>query len=206
MPSNKWLANIKLNNLWFRLYQRVLSLATHPYALFYLVLISFSEAIFSPIPPDVLLVPMVLERPKRALKLGLITTLSSISGGILGYAIGRYAFDHWLSELIQGTSYWENYQTLSDTFQSHGFWGMVIASFLPIPYKMITITAGAIHVPLGDFIIGSLIGRSKRFIFVALLVRFGGKRMETLLLRYVERLGWLSVTLITGFFLYRTLA
>jgi membrane protein YqaA with SNARE-associated domain len=164
----------------------------HPRAPWYLGGLSFAESSFFPIPPDVMLAPMCLARPRRAWRFALLTTLTSVAGGLFGYAIGYYAF-----ELIQpwlaASRYWEAYQAAVDWFERWGFWAVFVAGFSPIPYKAFTIAAGVMTMALLPFILASLVGRGARFYLVAGLMRLGGARMEAMLRRYVDGLGWATV-------------
>ena len=171
------------------LYSRALAWSRHPHAPWYLGGISFAESSFFPIPPDVMLAPMSLATPDRAWRYALITTLSSVLGGLAGYAIGHFGFDAiqpWLST----SKYWGSYQTAVNWFGEYGFWAVFIAGFSPIPYKVFTIAAGALSMGLFPFVLASIIGRGARFYLVAGLMRWGGARMEAVLHRTVDRIGW----------------
>jgi len=165
------------------------------HASWYLGGLSFAESSFFPVPPDVMLAPMSLANPSRAWRFALITTLASVAGGLLGYAIGHFAFDvieSWLRE----SSYYASYQVAVTWFERWGFWAIFAAGFSPIPYKVFTIAAGALSMALLPFILASLIGRGARFFLVAGLMAWGGARMEAVLYRYVDRLGWATVALV----------
>jgi membrane protein YqaA with SNARE-associated domain len=181
--------------LFTSLYDRVMQWARHRHAVWYLGGLSFTESSFFPIPPDVMLAPMSLANPRRAWFYALITTLASVAGGVLGYAIGHFALE-WLTPLIgEGGRWHEHYQQALAWFAEWGFWAVFLAGFSPIPYKVFTITAGALAMPLLPFVIASCIGRGMRFFLVAGLLAWGGSRMEAMLRRYVEWLGWLLVLL-----------
>jgi len=164
---------------------------------------SFAESSFFPIPPDVMLAPMSLAQPARAWWFALLTTLTSVAGGLFGYAIGHYAFDAiepWLRE----SRYWASYELAVVWFDRWGFWAVFVAGFSPIPYKAFTIAAGALSMALLPFTLASLIGRGARFFLVAGLMKWGGARMEAALHRYVDRLGWATVALVVvGVLIYR---
>lgn len=185
------------------LYSKVLSWARHKYAVYYLCSLSFAESSFFPIPPDVMLAPMSLARPKRAFSFALLTTVASVLGGLLGYYIGYFMFETitpWLHDL----GYWEKYLTARRWFEQWGFWAVFVAGFSPIPYKVFTISAGVLAMALLPFIAASLIGRGARFFLVAMLLAFGGQRLENLLHVYINRIGWAMVALVVfGFCLYR---
>ena len=180
-----------------KLYERVLAWSRHPSAVWYLGAVSFAESSFFPIPPDVLLAPMVLAQPRRAWKLAAWTTLTSVLGGVAGFTLGAVAIDA-LRPFLQDHGYWESYLRAGEWFATWGFWAVFLAGFSPIPYKVFTITAGALAMPLLPFLIASTIGRGARFFLVAALLSWGGPRMESMLRGYVERLGWVMVALAVG--------
>lgn len=177
------------------LYARVMAWSRHPRAPWYLGVLSFAESSFFPVPPDVMLAPMCMANPRRAWFLALLTTLTSVAGGLFGYAIGYLALDAvmpWLRE----SSYWPAYQTAVTWFERWGFWAIFVAGLSPIPYKVFTIAGGALSMALIPFTVGSIIGRGMRFFLVAGLMAWGGARMEALMHRYVDRLGWATVILV----------
>ena len=177
------------------LYDRVLGWAAHPRARWYLGGLSFAESSFFPIPPDVMLAPMALARPVDAWRLALLTTLTSVAGGVLGYLIGYFALDL-VEPWIVSAGYWDGYLQVRGWFQTWGFWAVLAAGFSPIPYKLFTIAAGALGMFLPVFVLASIIGRGGRFFLVAGLIRWGGAPMEARLRRNVEFLGWLFVGLL----------
>ena len=188
--------------LFSALYTRVMRWAAHPRAPWYLAALSFSESSFFPIPPDVMLAPMALAQPTRAWRFALLTLVASVLGGLLGYLIGYAAFTL-VEPIIHNAGYWELYLRAHDWFQRWGFWAIFIAAFTPIPYKMFTIAAGAIAMALLPFVIASIIGRGARFFLVAGLMVWGGERMQHLLLKYVDRIGWLVILLAVGIYLWQ---
>ncbi len=167
----------------------------HRHAPWYLGGVSFAESSFFPIPPDVMLAPMCLARPAQAWRLALLTTLASVAGGLFGYSIGYFAFDA-IEPWLRVSRYWDSYQLAVAWFHQWGFWAVFIAGFSPIPYKVFTIAAGALSMAILPFTLASVIGRGARFFLVAGLMRWGGSRMEALLHRYVDRLGWVTVGLV----------
>ncbi len=176
------------------LYGRVMSWSRHRHAPYYLGALSFAESSFFPIPPDVMLAPMALARPQYAWFFALITTVTSVLGGVLGYLIGLYLLEL-VEPLLHQLGYWDGYLQAVEWFAVWGFWAVFLAGFSPIPYKVFTIGAGAVAMALPLFVLASLIGRGARFFLVAGLMRWGGVRMEALLYTYVERLGWATVIL-----------
>ena len=177
------------------LYARAMRWSRHRHAPWYLGAVSFTESSFFPIPPDVMLAPMSLANPARAWRFAWITTLASVAGGLFGYAIGYFAFDA-IEPWLRTSQYWDSYQAAVTWFERWGFWAVFIAGFSPIPYKVFTIAAGALSMALLPFTLASLIGRGGRFFLVAGLMKWGGARMEALLYRYVDRLGWATVGLV----------
>jgi membrane protein YqaA with SNARE-associated domain len=186
------------------LFELVLRWSRHPKAPWYLAGLSFAESSFFPIPPDVMLMPMVVGQPKSAWKLAGLTTIFSVAGGMAGFAIGYFAIEliePWLHEL----GYWEAYEHSQEWFLKWGFWAVLAAGFSPIPYKIFTIAAGAMAMPFAPFVLASVVGRASRFFLVAGLLYWGGERVEHTLRRYVDILGWLFVALlIVAYFLLRS--
>lgn len=186
------------------LYDRVLGWARHPHAERYLGSLSFAESSFFPIPPDVMLAPMCLADRSKAWRFAAITTATSLLGGIAGYAIGYFLFEQiepWLHDM----GYWPAYLKGKEWFDRWGVWAVFVAGFSPIPYKIFTISAGVAVLNFPGFVIASLIGRGARFFLVAGLVVAGGEQMETLLPKYVERIGWGTVVLAVALGAYFTL-
>jgi membrane protein YqaA with SNARE-associated domain len=185
------------------LYQRAMEWARHPKAPWYLGGLSFMESSFFPIPPDVMLAPMCLGNPKRVWWFVSLTTMASVLGGMLGYAIGYFAFSA-IEPYLRDSHYWQAYQTAVDWFGKYGFWTVFVAGFSPIPYKVFTIAAGAMSMTFVPFVLASLIGRGMRFILVGGLMAWGGTRMEAVLQKYMDRIGWATVALIiVALVLYR---
>jgi membrane protein YqaA with SNARE-associated domain len=185
------------------LYARAMQWARHRHAHWYLGGLSFAESSFFPIPPDVMLAPMSLANPSRAMWFALITTLTSVAGGLFGYLIGAFAFDL-IEPWLRDSAYWSKYMQAQAWFEAWGFWAIFIAGFSPIPYKVFTIAAGVAAMALLPFFIASLIGRGARFFLVAGLMAWGGERMEASLHRNVDRLGWLTVALVVvGVLIYK---
>lgn len=182
-------------SLFSRLYERVMHWSRHRHAPRYLAGLSFAESSFFPIPPDVMLVPMALAQPARAWHFAALTTAASVMGGLLGYLIGLFAFDA-VEPLMRSAGYYPKYLQVKEWFDQWGVWAIFIAGFSPIPYKVFTITAGVISMPLIPFTLASLLGRGARFFLVAALMAWGGERMEGVLRRYIDRVGWMMVVVV----------
>ena len=160
------------------LYKKCLNLAAHKSSNFYLGLVSFIESSFFPIPPDVMIVPMVIAKKKEFIKIFLIASLFSVLGGILGYLIGYLFFDLAM-HVIEFYNYEDKVEDLKlNMSEGYGFLAwlsiLFLAGFTPLPYKAFTIASGLIAFNLPVFIIVSLISRSLRFFIVAFLsYKFG---------------------------------
>lgn len=178
-----------------RLYTQVLTWSGHRHAPWYLGAMSFAESSFFPIPPDVMLAPMTLAAPRNWWRLALLTTVASVLGGVAGYLIGHFALEA-ITPFLERWGYQETYETARSWFARWGFWAIFIAGFTPIPYKIFTIAAGAAHMALLPFVIGSVIGRGARFFLVAWLVRTAGPGIEPHLRRYIDTIGWICVVLV----------
>jgi len=183
--------------LFSRLYEKVMEWSRHRHAPWYLGGLSFAESSFFPIPPDVMLAPMSMARPRRAWGYAVLTTLTSVAGGMAGYLIGLLALEA-VEPLVRDLGYWDSYVAAQDWFDHWGFWAIFLAGFSPIPYKVFTITAGAIAMPFLPFVAASLIGRGARFFLVAGLMSWGGEAMERTLRRYVDMAGWIVVGLVVA--------
>lgn len=181
--------------LFARLYDMTLRWAGHRHAPWYLGGMSFAESSFFPIPPDVMLAPMALARPERAMRFAFITTVMSVLGGLFGYLLGYFAFEL-IEPLILGAGYGERLTQVQDWFLEWGFWIVLVAGFSPIPYKLFTVAAGAMSLALAPFLIASVVARGARFYLVAGILAWGGPRLEPWLKTYIERIGWGTVVLL----------
>jgi len=177
------------------MYDRVLVWSRHRHARRYLMGLSFAEATFFPVPPDVMLAPMVLARREQAWKLALLTTLSSVIGGVFGYLIGWLSLDL-IFPLLERIGYVDEYRRAVDAFGHYGIWFVIMAGFTPIPFKIITISAGALTMSLPAFILASIIGRGARFYLVAGLIWSGGESAAVRLRGWVDAIGWLVIGLL----------
>jgi membrane protein YqaA with SNARE-associated domain len=157
-----------------KLYDWTLSLSASPRAPQALAVISFAESSFFPIPPDVMLVPMVMAKPERAWRYAAICTIASVLGGIAGYAIGALLYDTLGAWLIQLYGYGDKMEGFRALYQQHGHWIILIKGFTPIPFKLITIASGLAGYDFLMFVVLSAITRAARFFFVAgIMNRFG---------------------------------
>ncbi len=164
--------------------------AEKPYALWTLALISFVESSVFPIPPDVLLIPMVLAAPSRAWLIAGVCTVSSVAGGVLGYAIGALLFETLGQPILQFYGYLERFAEFQASYNEWGAWIVFGAGLTPFPYKVITIASGVTGLDPVTFTIASVVGRGMRFFAVAALLWWFGVPIR----RFIEtNLGWLTV-------------
>ena len=187
-------------SLFSDLYDSALRWARHRHAERYLAGLSFAESSFFPIPPEAILVPMTLAEPRRGWRFALVTTVASVLGGAAGYAIGWFAADA-VEPILRSVGYWDGYLLAIEWFAMWGFLAVLGAGFSPIPYKIFTIAAGALHMLFPLFVLASLVGRGARFFLVAGLIRWGGRPMEQKLRRHVDLVGWISIALLVVLYL-----
>ena len=175
------------------LYHAVIRAAKAKQAPLYLSLLSFLESFILPFPPpDVMLAPMSLATPAKALYFAGLTLIASVIGGIVGYLIGAFLFDL-VQPIIVDWGYQSEYETVTLWFDQWGFWAVLIAGFSPVPYKIFTLSAGALGLNFILFTMASLIGRGMRFYLVAWCLAKFGPTIEQKLIRYIERVGWGTV-------------
>lgn len=183
------------------LYDKVLRWSAHPHASRYLVSMSFCEAIFWPIPPDVMLAPMSLAKPQKAWHFALLTTLASVIGGAVGFALGWLLFEPVVQPFIHWVGYDHQLVKAQQWFSQYGLWIVLLAGFSPLPYKFFTVTAGVMQMMFLPFMLMSLVSRAARFFLVAGLMKLGGARMEEKLRHYIDWLGWATVLLAVAAYL-----
>lgn len=171
------------------LYDKTIFWSAHRHARYYLAGVSFTESCFFPIPPDVMLISMGLASPMRAWINALIAMIASVAGGILGYCIGLYAMDL-VFPYIMASSMAPKYLQLKDWLDHCSVWVIILAGFTPFPYKIFTITAGAMKIPFGLFVLGSIIGRGTRFYLVSGILYYFGDSLGRHLRRYIDIIGW----------------
>ncbi len=182
-------------NFMRKMYNWVISWSEKKSAERALAILSFAESSFFPIPPDPLLIAMVTAKPKKWLRLAVITTGASVIGGMLGYFIGNFLIEA-IMPVIINLGYEEAYKTAVNWFQNWGGWAVLIAGFTPVPYKIFTIAGGAAHMALLPFFVGSIIGRAGRFFLVAYLMHYFGERYKDKIEKYIDILGFAFIALI----------
>jgi len=186
---------------WLRkLYDWVLHWAETPYAVPALVILAFAESSFFPIPVDVLLIAMAFSIPKRSFRYATYTSLFSVLGGVGGYIIGFYFMQYIGKSIIGFYGYNEQYSILSQKFQEHNFIAILVAALTPIPYKVFTITAGAINADFMEFMVASILGRSARFFAVSALIFYFGERIKSFIDRYFNLMSIIFAFLLIGGF------
>ncbi|TMV08682.1 DedA family protein [Ruegeria sediminis] len=156
------------------LYDWTIRLAEHPQAMWALAIVAFVESSVFPIPPDVLMIPMILARPSKAWLIASVALVSSVLGGLLGYAIGAFFYDSVGQPVLQAMGKSDAMEAFNTRFNDFGFWAVLTAGVTPFPYKVITIMSGWTGMPLGTFVATSILARALRFFAVAgLLWGFG---------------------------------
>ena len=180
------------------LYARAIQWAQHRHAPRLLAGLSFIEAIVFPVPPEVMLAPMSLAQPKRAMWFATLSLIGSLLGALVGYALGHYAF-----AAVQPLIEWLGWSDRIDAQVMQlrevvaespwkAFWLLVLAGFTPIPLKIFTWASGIVGVPLLPFMASMFVGRGKRLYLVAGAIKLGGARAEAALHRWIEPVGWIA--------------
>ena len=185
-----------------KLYMWTLSFAQSPYALWALAAVAFMEASFFPIPPDILMIPMIIARPSRAFVIAGVATVASVAGGLLGYYIGYGLFET-IGEPVLAFYAKEAYFTdFATRYNEYGAWAVLVAGVTPFPFKVITIASGVTNLSLPVFILSSIVARALRFFLVAaLLWKFGEPIRDFIEKRLGLMFALFCVLLIGGFFL-----
>ena len=182
------------------LYDWTLSLANHRYALVALAIVAFLESSIFPIPPDLLMIPMIIAAPRRAFLIASVCLVSSVLGGLLGYFIGYGLFEtvgRPVLEFYGKDAYFEEFAT---RYNEWGAWAVLIAGVTPFPYKVITIMSGVTQLNLGVFMIASVIARGLRFFVVAALLWKFGAPIRDFIERRLGLMFILFVLLLAGGF------
>ncbi len=178
-----------------KLYDKILQLAQHKHAPRYLAIVSFIEASVFPIPPYVMLAPMALAKPDKALNYALIATLASVCGGVLGYGLGLLIFKPVVLPLLQHFGYEAAYEGVLQMFALYGTLALLILGVTPIPYKIVAIGCGFLSIPMHIFILTSLISRGAKFLLLSLLIKIGGPDLQHYMRRMLEKFGILRMSL-----------
>ena len=187
-----------------RMYDWTLSMSGHPRSLWVLAFVAFIESSFFPIPPDLLLIPLILAAPARAFGIALIAVVASVAGGVFGYFIGAFAFEAIGQPILASLGKIDYISGFNQKFNEYGLWAVLIAGVTPFPFKVITIMSGWTSMPFGVFVFSSLVARSLRFFAVATLLYYFGAPIRNFI---EKRLGLVFTVfifvLIAGFFMIR---
>lgn len=187
-----------------KLYLWVISQSEKPYAVWVLGITSFLESSISPIPPDPLLIPMMLSRPQRAWMLAFLTTATSVVGGMLGYVIGYFLFETLGEWIIAAYGLQNAFLKLQTLFNQWGFWIILLKGLTPIPFKVVTITSGVTGLNFITFIAASIISRGMRFYIEAILLWKYGSAMRSAIEKNLTALAFATFgTLVGGFVLLK---
>jgi membrane protein YqaA with SNARE-associated domain len=189
-----------------RLYDWLMRIAAGPNAIPAMAAVSFIESSVFPIPPDALLIPLVIAAPRRAWWIATVCTVSSVLGGFLGYAIGYFLFDTVGRSVLEFYGAMGKYEVVKAAFDDYGAWFIVIKGMTPIPYKIVTIFSGVVHFDLLTFALSSLVSRAIRFYLVAGLLWWFGEPIRVFIERHLTLATTIFVVfLVGGFVLIRFL-
>ena len=183
-----------------KLYDWTISMSAHPRALWVLACVSFVESSIFPIPPDVLMIPMILAAPRKAWLIALVCTVSSVAGGLFGYFIGAALFDTIGQAIFDFYGKADAVTAFNDRFNEYGAWAVLVAGVTPFPYKVITIMSGWTGLSLPVFIVSSIIARGLRFFVLAALLWKFGAPIRAFIEKYLGLLFTLFVILLIGGF------
>jgi len=186
-----------------QLYDWTISLAEHPRALWALALVAFVESSVFPIPPDILMIPMIIATPRRAFTIAGVAMVASVLGGMLGYYIGWGLFESVGRPVLEFYGKQDAFDTFSQSYNRYGAWAVLVAGVTPFPYKVVTIASGATGLDLATFAVASAASRGARFFLEAALLWYVGPPIR----RFIERnLRWAAtaffVVLLGGFAIY----
>lgn len=182
------------------IYDYTLNLAAKQNALTWLSIISFIESSFFPIPPDIMIIPMVLATPKEAYKIAGVATIASVLGGCFGYFIGVYGFELIARPLLEFYGYMAQFAKFENYYHEYGAWIVFGAGITPFPYKIITIASGVVQLDLVVFTIASVIARGMRFYLIAWLLKRFGDPMKVFIEKNLNLLSVLFLLLLIGGF------
>jgi len=183
-----------------KLYDFTMGLAARPQAKGFLAGVSFIESSIFPIPPDVMLIPMVLANRKEAWRIAAICSVFSILGGLLGYAIGHFFFQLIGEAIVAFYGYEDKFARFTAQYDEWGGWIVGFFGLTPFPYKVITIASGAVHLNLAIFILASVLSRSARFFFVAWLLHRFGEPIKDFIEKYLGILTIVFFVILFGSF------
>ena len=183
-----------------KIYDWMMRLAAGPKAPHALAVVSFAESSFFPIPPDVMLVPMVLANRAKAWWYATLATISSVIGGIAGYAIGYFLFQTIGQPILAFYGHAGSLDTVFTLFKEWGVWILIAKGWTPLPFKVLTILSGAAQMAIGPFIIASIISRAMRFFLVAGLLYFYGEPIRKFIEERLTLVTTVAVVVLIGGF------
>jgi membrane protein YqaA with SNARE-associated domain len=184
------------------LYDWTLRLAHHRHAVRSMAAVSFAESSFFPIPPDVMLVPMILARRDQAYLIAGVCTVASVLGGILGYVIGAFLFESLARPVLELYGMMSRFEASRAWFDQYGTAVILVKGLTPIPFKLVTIASGAFTFSFPVFVVTALITRGFRFYLIAWLLRRFGEPVQEFIERRLNLIGWaVLIALIGGFVL-----
>jgi len=184
-----------------RCYDWTISWSDHPRARLALFFIAVIEASVFPIPPDVLLLALALGRPDLGLRFAAIATAGSTVGALLGYGIGMFLFAGLAGPLLSLYGLEGTFNSAQSLFREYGLWVVLVAGFSPIPFKVVTITAGFLAMPVVGFTAACVVSRGLRFFLEGAVMRWGGDRLRNLVEKHLDLLTIMVVVLVIGGFL-----
>ena len=188
-------------NLLRSLYNWTLKKAEHKYSSWVLSIVSFAESSFFPIPPDVLLIPMIIAKRTKAWTYAFICTLSSVFGGVVGYAIGFFLFNSIGTLILEFYHLTNSFNTFENYYKEYGILIVLGAGFTPFPFKFITIASGVFSLNIFLFIFTAFIARGFRFYLLAILLFIFGEKIKFLIDKYFNILAVLFFILLIGSFM-----
>ena len=184
-----------------KIYQWMLDAASGKNALWALAIVAFVESSFFPIPPDIMLIPMIIAAPKKAWKIATVATIASVVGGYFGYLIGFLGYDLIAKPLLDFYGYLEKFEQFSKYYNEYGAWIVLGAGITPFPYKVITIASGVVGMNIWIFGLASVMARGLRFFIIAGLLRFFGEPIKKIIEKHFGLLSIIFFILLIGGFL-----
>ena len=194
-----------MGNLFTRSYDAIMLWGKSKHAVSVLSTMSFVESFIFPIPPDLLLIPLSISNPRKAYYFAMLTTIFSVLGGVVGYLIGIYFSDLFLSTL----GWILDEKSVEITTEWMAEWGVMvvlISGFSPIPYKIFTVVSGVAGLAFIPFLIASFLGRGMRFFLISFIISKGGDNLEKKLRDYAELIGWTGLLIFSAYVFFNYLA
>ncbi|MBT3516538.1 MAG: DedA family protein [Nitrospina sp.] len=189
-----------------KLYDWVLQWASTPYALPVLFIVSFVESSFFPIPPDILLIAMVVAAPAGWFRFALVCSIGSVLGGVFGYLIGYQFMEIIGNRIVEFYHFQEKWDKIGLLYDKYNAWAVAAAGFSPLPYKVFTLAAGAFEINFLTFVLASAVSRAARFFLVAALIYKFGPPFKILIEKYFNTFTIIfMILLVLGFFILKVI-